>query len=61
MERHGESSPQEIAEALFQRAVALWGPERAKDLRPALKHAADQLWTLSQHTPGVEVEPAFFL
>ena len=61
MDARKTSSPEPIAEALFQRAVALWGPERADVLRPALDQLAQQLRTLSQWAPQRELEPAFFL
>ena len=56
-----KGSPREIAEALFQRAVALWGEGRATALRSTLDQAAEHLWKLSRNTPEREVEPGFFL
>ena len=52
-----KDSQSQIAEALFQQAVASWGQERAQALRPTLDQVADHLWTLSTNIPHQEVEP----
>lgn len=61
VEIRGESPPEEMAEVLFQRAVALWGQERAAVLRSFLAQTAEHLWMLSRNTPGEEEEPGFFM
>ena len=52
---------QGIVEALFERAVALWGTERAADLRPILEQTAQNLWTLSRNLPEKHIEPGVIM
>lgn len=61
MDTQGKGSPREIAEALFERAVALWGRERAAALRPILEQTAKNLWVLSRNAPERDVEPGFVM
>ncbi len=59
MDTQEKRSPREIAEALIERAAALWGRERAADLRPILEETSKHLWELSRNAPESDVEPGF--
>ncbi|MSQ22003.1 MAG: hypothetical protein EXR53_01675 [Dehalococcoidia bacterium] len=56
-----EKVHQYIAQALFQQATALYGPERADAIRSYLEQMAAHLWLLSTKPPHREVEPWFFM
>ena len=45
---------------LTEKAVALWGEERAKILQPSLAQTATHLWDIRQAEPGASVDPGFF-
>ncbi len=45
---------------LTEKAVALWGEERAKILQSSLEQTATHLWDIRQAEPGASVEPGFF-
>ena len=45
---------------LYQRAVELWGEDRAEVLRPNLERLAEALRVVSEHPPIREEDPAFF-
>ena len=57
----GKASRRQIAEAMFQQAVALWGQEHAQALRPTLDQMANHLWMLSTNIPHQEVEPGLII
>ena len=48
----------ELTNALFQQAVALFGEQRVEQLRPSLEERAEQLWLLSQTPLHRDEEPA---
>ena len=50
----------EILQELTEKAAALWGRDRAQELRASLEQTAAHLWEISQADPGTEVEPGFF-
>jgi len=51
---------EELLAQMTQRAVALWGEARAKELATPIEQLADVLVQLSRSLPGREEEPAFF-
>ncbi len=53
-------SKDEILRELTEKAVALWGEERAKILQSSLEQTATHLWDIRQAEPGASVEPGFF-
>ena len=57
----GDSSREAALQDMREKAVKLWGPERASLLEPSLKHMADYLGQLDENLPDREEEPAFFL
>ena len=54
-------SPDSIASSLTDRAVSLWGPERAEELRDLIKETAQRVWLISQDPPPADEEPGFYL
>jgi len=54
-----QSSQDDFFETLYQRAVALFGRERAEALRPSLQERAEQLWLVAQASPEWADEPPF--
>jgi hypothetical protein len=48
----------ELTNALIRQAVALFGEERAEELRSSLEERAEQLWLLDQVPLDREEEPA---
>jgi len=51
---------EEIRQELAERARALWGNERAEELRSALESTATQLEEVGRVLPKPEVEPGFY-
>ena len=54
-------SEQDLADAMLQRAIALWGNDYAEQLHPHIKEMAGHLHILSADLSHNEVEPGFFL
>lgn len=52
------ATKEELTNALIQQAVALFGEERAEELRSSLEERAEQLWLLDQAPLDREEEPA---
>jgi len=50
----------EILKELTEKALALWGPVRAQELRASLEQTAAYLWEIGQADPGTDVEPGFY-
>ena len=46
---------------LMERAVALWGRERAEVIRESVEGIAEVVVRLRRETPGEEEDPAFYL
>ena len=46
-----------ILQELTEKAVALWGRDRAQILRASLEQTATYLWEIGQADPGTDVEP----
>ena len=55
-----EVTKEKILQELTERAIALWGRDRAQDLRASLEQTATHLWEIGQAEPGTGVEPGFF-
>ena len=56
-----QPSPDSIAGTLSDRAVALWGSERAEELRDLIQETAQRVWLISQDPPPADEEPGFYL
>ena len=56
-----QPSPDLIAGSLTDRAVALWGPERAEELQNLIQETAQRVWLISQDPPPANEEPGFYL
>ncbi len=54
-------SKEDIARALKQRAIELWGRQRAEAIGPTIEQTAANIWRISQHLPDEQEEPAFYL
>ncbi len=52
------TNKEEFTNALIQQAIALFGEERAEELRSSLEERAEQLWLLDQASLDREEEPA---
>lgn len=52
------ATKEELTNALIQQAVALFGQERANELRPSLEERVEQLRLLDQVPLDKEEEPA---
>jgi hypothetical protein len=52
------TTKEEFTNVLIQQATALFGEERAEELRSSLEERAEQLWLLDQTPLGREEEPA---
>jgi hypothetical protein len=52
------TTKEEFANVLIRQATALFGEERAEELRPSLEERAEQLWLLDQAPLDREEEPA---
>lgn len=52
------TNKEEFTNALIQQAIALFGEERAEELRSSLEERAEQLWLLDQVSLDREEEPA---
>lgn len=50
----------EILKELTDKATALWGRDRAQELRVSLEQTATHLWEIGQADPGTGVEPGFY-
>ena len=50
----------QILQELTEKAIALWGQDRAQILRASLEQTAGYLWEIGQAEPGTDVEPGFF-
>ena len=55
-----EGTKDEILQELTEKAVALWGRDRAQALRASLEQTATHLWEIGQADPGTDVEPGFY-
>ena len=49
-----------ILQEITEKAIALWGQDRAEILRASLQQTADYLWEIGQADPGTDVEPGFY-
>ena len=54
------ASRAEIARSLGERAVELWGRERAGEIGPTIEQTAGQIWLISQNLPLSDEEPGFY-
>jgi hypothetical protein len=54
------TSREEILKSLEERATALWGQERAQEIRSTIEQTAGHIWQLSQDLPDLEEEPGFY-
>ena len=62
MSQNSESQPeQELADAMLQRAIAIWSNDYAEQLLPYIEEMAGHLHVLSADLSDNEVEPGFFL
>jgi hypothetical protein len=52
------TSKEEFTNVLVRQAMALFGEERAEELRSSLEERAEQLWLLDQASLDREEEPA---
>ena len=52
------TTKEEFTNVLIQQATALFGEERAEELRSSLEERAEQLWLLDQASLDREEEPA---
>jgi hypothetical protein len=52
------TTKEEFTHVLIQQAMALFGEERAEELRSSLEERAEQLWLLDQASLDREEEPA---
>ena len=52
------TTKEEFTNVLIQQATALFGEERAEELRSSLEERAEQLWLLDQAPLDREDEPA---
>ena len=52
------TTKEEFANVLIRQATALFGEERAEELRSSLEERAEQLWLLDQAPLDREEEPA---
>jgi hypothetical protein len=52
------TTKEEFTNVLIQQATALFGEERAEELRSSLEERAEQLWLLDQAPLDREEEPA---
>ena len=50
-----------VARELQEKAADLWGSERASQMGPAMRQAAEFLQQVARNLPRREEEPAFFL
>ena len=48
---------EEIAASLTQRAVALWGFDRAEVLEPVIDQTARHILRVSEHLPSADEDP----
>ena len=49
-----------ILHELTEKAVALWGQDRARILQASLEQTAAYLWEIGLAGPGTDVEPGFY-
>ena len=54
------SSREEIARSLRDRAIELWGSERAEEIESAIQQTAGHIWQVSQDPPPSNEEPGFY-
>jgi hypothetical protein len=52
------ATKEELTKVLTWQTMALFGEERAEELRPSLEERAEQLWLLDQAPLDREEEPA---
>ena len=52
------TTKEEFANVLIRQAIALFGKERAEELRSSLEERAEQLWLIDQASLDREEEPA---
>jgi hypothetical protein len=52
------TTKEEFTNVLIRQAMALFGEERAEELRSSLEERAEQLWLLDQASLDREEEPA---
>ena len=56
-----DASIDAVAKELQEKAADLWGQERASQMGPAMRQAAELLQQVADNLPRREEEPAFFL
>ena len=56
-----DASIDAVAKELQEKASDLWGEERASQMGPAMRQAAELLQQVADNLPRREEEPAFFL
>ena len=56
-----DASIDTVAKELQEKAADLWGEERASQMGPAMRQAAELLQQVADNLPRREEEPAFFL
>jgi hypothetical protein len=56
-----DASIDAVAKELQEKAADLWGEERASEMGPAMRQAAELLQQVADNLPRREEEPAFFL
>ena len=61
MDPRGKMTTKEMSEVLFQKAVAMYGKERALELKPSLEQTAENLVQLTKYVPNQDLEPGFYL
>ncbi len=55
-----KTSPEQIARSLTQRAVSLWGPERALALHELIQETAQRVWRIARDPAPSAEEPGFY-
>ena len=57
---HPMGSLEDIIRSLEQRAVELWGQDRAESLGPVIVEVASNIFRVSQDPPPPDEEPGFY-
>ena len=55
-----QNTKDKILQELTEKAIGLWGEDRAHVLRESLEQTATHLWEIGQAGPGTDVEPGFY-
>ena len=55
-----EVTKDEILRELTEKAVALWGQDRAEALKASLEQTATHLFEVGQAHPDTDIEPGFY-